>query len=157
MKTPPLKTVLLAAFSCAVCILATGCVYFAPLPTKHLPISSRSADDFEFVKSGQPTRSEVEAKLGVPDLFCSDLHVAVYPVEKLDRRKLRLLFCLIPIGWFTDYPGYQIACIEFDQQERARRFGFITEYSGYSGLSGHDLRYAAEDWIETRDGKKAKP
>lgn len=150
MKAPILKVVFLAAFSCAVCMFMTGCVWFAPLPTKHEPISSRSAADFEFI-SGHPTRSEVEAKLGRPDLFNSDLHVAIYTVEKLDRRKVKLLFFLIPVGWFTDYPGYQIACIEFDAQGRARRFGFTTIYSGFNGP---DLRYEAEDWIKTRDGKK---
>ena len=151
MKHPIRKTVFLA--TCALFLFATGCAYYAPLPTKHHPISSRTAADFEFVKSAQPARSEVEAKLGTPDLFCSDLHIAVYPVEKLERRKLVLLFFFIPIRSFTDYPGFQIACIEFDEQDRARRCGFITQYLG---LSDGDLQYAAKKWVETRDGKKAR-
>ncbi len=157
MKRPILKTVFLALLSCALCLFATGCAYYAPLPTKHYPISSRSTTDFDFVKSAQPPRSEVEAKLGKPDLFCEDLQIAVYPIEKLERHKLVLLFFIIPIRSFADYPGFQIACIEFDAQGRARRLGFTKQYTGYGvrRLSDQDLRYAAEEWVKTRDGKKA--
>ena len=89
--------------------------------------------------------------MGKPDLFCDDLRIAVYPVEELERRKLVLLFFFIPIRSFTDYPGYQIACIEFDERERVRRYGTTT---GYLGLSSGDLRFYAKEWIQTRDVKK---
>ena len=133
------------------CLLTSGCVWFAPLPQKHEPISSRKTEDFEFVKWGQPERSAVEAKLGAPDLFSPDLHVAVYPVEKIERPKVKLLFCLIPVGWFNDYPGYKIACIEFDDHDRVRRFEFVTQYLE---LSRSDLEFYAKDWIATRDKKQ---
>ncbi len=134
-----------------VCLLATGCVWFAPLHTTHQPISSVKAADFEFVKMGHPSRSEVEATLGAPALYCDDLRVAVYPLEKLRRHKVKLLFFLIPVGWFEAYPGFEIACVEFDEHDSARRYGTTI---GYLGLSSGDLRFYAKRWVETRDGKK---
>jgi hypothetical protein len=134
-----------------VCLLTAGCVWFAPLHTSHEPISSIKVADFEFVKAGQPTRSDAEAKLGAPEIYCEDLRVAVYPLEKLRRHKVKLLFFLIPVGWFEDYPGFEVACIEFDEHDRAQRYG---TYTGYLGLSSGDLRFYAKEWMETRDGKK---
>jgi hypothetical protein len=131
----------------AVCLLATGCVWFAPLHTSHQPISSLKVADFEFVKTGYPSRSEVEAKLGVPGVYCEDLRVAAYPLEKLVRHKVKLLFFLIPVGWFEDYPGFEIACVEFDEHDRARRYGTVIDYLG---VSTNDLRYAAKTWTSGR-------
>ena len=129
------------------CLLTSGCVWFAPLPQKHLPISSRKSEDYEFVKWGHPERSAVEAKLGTPDLFCPDLHVDVYRVEKIERPKVKLLFCLIPVGWFNDYPGIQTAYIQFDERDRVQRFGFVVQYGEY-------LRHDAENWVASSDGKQ---
>lgn len=135
-----------------VCLLTAGCVWYAPLHTSREPISSIKAADFEFVKAGQPSRSDTEAKLGAPQMYCDDLRVAVYPLEKLRRHKIQLLFFLIPVGWFEDYPGFEVACIEFDEHDRARRYG---TYTGYLGLSSGDLRFYAKEWMEARDGRKS--
>jgi hypothetical protein len=151
-RTTFLKTFFISASSGALCLFASGCVWFAPLPQKHLPLSSRKIEDFEIVKYGQPTRSEVEAKLGVPDVFCEDLHVSVYAFEKIERPKVKLLFFFIPVGWFHDYTGYRIGFIEFDNHDKVYRSGLETEYGGTFADS---LKYDAKNWIA--DKEKAQP
>ena len=126
-----------------------------PLPTLRQPMYSRSTNDFTFVLSGQTSRSEVEAKLGAPDLFCADLHVDVYTVNKVRRRKAQLLFFIIPVGWFWDYPGFDFDCIEFDDKERVHRYGMVTFYTGnIEKPSRSDLQYAAKMWIDIGNGIK---
>ena len=102
------------AVVCLLSLVGSGCVWYAPLPTNHQPVSSRKTEDFVFLKWSQPLRSDVEAKLGGPDLFCSDLNVDVYAVQTNQRPKIQLLFCVIPVGFFYDYPGYESAFIKFD-------------------------------------------
>jgi len=137
---------------CLLCLLGSGCVWYAPLPTKHQSVSSRKTEDFEFLKWSQSLRNDVEAKLGAPDLFCSDLNVDVYAVQTNQRPKIQLLFCVIPVGFFYDYPGYESAFIKFDNSNRVERFGMETEY--YWTFNTNSLRKAAEDWLAPKQGKQ---
>ena len=147
MKTAILKTGSLALLFCSLCLVGAGCV-FCPVSTSRQPISSRKTSDFEFVKSGQPSRSEVETKLGRADEYFPELRVSVYPVNTVIRRKLWLFLGIVPVHYFRDYDAFDIACIEFDEQDRARRCAVIT---GCYGLYTSGLHYAAKDWLATRD------
>ena len=145
MQSSILKNFFPVILTCLFCLLASGCVWYAPLPVKHQSVSARKTEDFEFLKRGRPLRSDVEAKLGAPDLFCSDLNVDVYAVQTNQRPKLQLLFFIIPVGFFYDYPGFETAYIKFDDSNRVERYGLETNY--YWKFDTYSLRRGAEEWL----------
>jgi hypothetical protein len=150
MNAGILKTGSLALLCCSLCLVGAGCV-FCPVSTSRQPISSRKTSDFEFVKSGQPSRSEVETKLGKPDGYFPQLRVSVYPVNTVIRRKLWLFLGIVPVHYFRDYDGFETACIEFDEQDRAQRCGLTTQYLG---LSSSALEFGAKKWLATKDEER---
>ena len=127
----------------ALCLLVTGC-YNLLVSTSRQPISARSTNDFEFVRLTHPGESEVERRLGKPGEYFPDLHVAVYPIDTVIRHRLMLFLFILPVHYYRDYDRYDIACIEFDGQDDARRCDVILQRSDY-------LRFEAERWLKNRD------
>jgi hypothetical protein len=92
--------------------------------------------------------------LGKPDAYASDLRVSVYPVNTVIRRRLTLFLFILPVGGFRDYDFYDIACIEFDEHDNARRCEVIP--AGSYGLSSSILQWEAKNWLTNRDQKKRR-
>ena len=135
----------------SLCMLGVGC-YSPVVATSRQPISSRSTNDFEFVRLANPSKSDVDRRLGNPDEYFPDLRVAVYPINTVIRRRLTLFLFILPVGGFRDYDFYDIACIEFDEHDNARRCDVILR--GSYSLKSQILYWAAKDWLENRDKEK---
>ena len=151
-----MKTVVRKAWSVALLVslglFGGGCVSY-PLSTSRQPISLHKTADFEFVKFGQPSRSEVESKLGNPDQYFSGLHVSAHPVNTVIRRRFWAFLGIIPVHFFRDYDGFEIAWIHFDEQDRAQRCGLTVEYLRPSRDS---LEFGAKRWLAAADQKKSE-
>jgi hypothetical protein len=150
MQTSNLKRFFAVVPACLLCLLSSGC-YYALMPAKHEPIASRKTEDFEFVKWGHPVRSEVEAKLGPPDMFSPNLNVSAYCVEKVPRPRVQLFLFILPYGYFYDYPEYTTAYIKFDSSNRVERYGLMTDCVGPEA-SG--LEYGAKEWLDPKNNAK---
>lgn len=124
-------------------LLEGGCLS-VPLPSSRQSISSRKISDFEFVDPAQPTRSEVEKKLGKPDEYFPDLRVSVYAVNTVTRHRYYAFLGIIPVHFFRPPGQFDIGCIQFDKEQRARCSGVMT---GCYGLDSSGLRVAAEEWL----------
>lgn len=130
----------------SLCLVGAGC-YSPVVSISRQPISSRSTNDFEFVRLAHPTKSEVERRLGKPDGYFPDLRVAAYSINTVIRRRLTLFLFILPVGGFRDYDLYDIACIEFDEHDNARRCEVILRGSRY-------LRFEAKEWVKSTDNVK---
>jgi hypothetical protein len=98
------------AFLVAGALFAAGLIVWPgcatpPLPASRTPISPLKRADFSFVKGAHPTRDDTIAKLGQPDEYFSDLRVACYKLNDIKRRRLVLLFGILPVGAYRDAPG----------------------------------------------------
>ncbi|MGH7942926.1 MAG: hypothetical protein ACREFR_17855 [Limisphaerales bacterium] len=147
MKRVGLKCGSDAFFISLLLLFVVGCAYL-PLPIAHRPLLSPA--EFAFMQSGHPSRGEVHAKLGKPFEYFPGSRVSVYPVKKLIRHKLVLFLGVLPIWVFKDYDGYEIACIQFNGQDRVRRWGFTTEYLG---LHKTAVEFGVNQWLAREDRK----
>jgi hypothetical protein len=146
MLRPKTKRAFLAAgvLCAAGFIVWPGCAT-PPLPASRTPVSSLKRADFSFGKGAHPGRDEIVAKVGHPDEYFADLKVACYKLNKIKRRRLVLLFGILPIGAPQDPDGIEVAMIRFDDRDRAERIA-ITIVSGYYGQRD-TLHYSAQRWI----------
>jgi len=125
-----------------------GCA-IVPLPSSHKSINSRKTADFKFVKKSEPTREEVIAKLGQPDAYLEDLHVACYQVNAVTRRALWIMFLIPSVDRYMDH--YDLALIQFDQTDHVQRYGFVQQprYQSYS--------VTAKKWLGIEEKPAPKP
>jgi len=134
--------VLLSTVWVAANVVWLGCA-IVPLPSSRHPIDSRKIADFKFVRKSQPTRDEVIAKLGPPDAYLADLHVACYRINTVTRRKLFLLLFVIPTGVIREQ-GYDLALVQFDENDRVKRYGLVLQYS-YENYQSVARQWVASD------------
>jgi hypothetical protein len=115
------KAVLILAAATFVIGLAVwpGCAT-PPLPTKRTPVHARDKDDFKIHKKEHPTRAEVFARLGQPDVILEDIRVAGYQLNEATRRNVFLLFFIIPVN-VERKDGREMFFVEFDEQNRVRQ------------------------------------
>src|SRR5258705_13889062 len=94
-----------------------------PLPPLRQPIDYRKKRDFAFLKSSHVSRAEMIVKVGTPDEYFSDLRIACYRINQVTARKLWLLLGVIPVQVDKSPAGVEVALIQFDEHDRAQRFG----------------------------------
>jgi len=136
---------------CALALMIwPGCAT-PPLPSSRKPIASRKTTDFKFLKSGQASRSEIVGKLGEPDAYFTELGVGCYRINEVTKRRLWLCLFVIPVNVETHPGALDVAFIEFDEQDRARRFAIST---GFYGQNREGLHIAATAWQATKAGEK---
>lgn len=144
MKSLITKRLLLA--TAALCVLGfiiwPGCVS-PPLPASRKPISSHKRADFSFGKTAHPSRSEVVAKVGEPDEYFADLRVACYKLNLINRRRLLLVFFVLPVAAPKDAEQVETAMIQFDENDRVQRME-IMNVSKYPNA----FFYRAKGWIQ---------
>ena len=105
------------------------------LPGARKPVEGRKKSEFTELKSNLLRREEVFSRLGKPDAFHSRERVACYRVNEVTARNLCLLFYVIPIPVTYDM-GIQKsdwALIQFDERDRVKRSGWVTEANYWSG------------------------
>jgi hypothetical protein len=149
------------ALAAAAFIIWPGCVS-APLPSSRRPLSAFKPVDFKFAKNAHPTRDEIIAKVGEPDQYFSDLHVACYRLNRLTRERIVLLFALLPVGGYRDNDRLEVAMIEYDAQDRVKRIEVkaVGESAYLLGATSPviDLHHYAQQWLNTplQDAHKSK-
>ena len=119
----PRFLVVLGALGAAALLVWPGCAWPA-LPAKRTPLSSLRTADFKYAPGAtnpRPSRAEIEAKLGAPDEYYEDLRVAAYRLNEVKRKRLWLLFFVLPVG-VTQEPGQlEIGLIEYNDAGQVRR------------------------------------
>jgi hypothetical protein len=143
------------ALCAAALILWPGCAT-PPLPSSRKPIALRKTADFKFLKSGKASRDEMTAKLGAPDAYFDDLHVACYRVNEVTKRNLYLCLFVIPVYVERNPGALDIALIEFDDHNYARRLSIRTGFFGNTN-STEGLLEAARDWLAAAHPKQSVP
>ena len=125
-------------------IVWPGCAT-PPLPASRTPVSTLKAADFSFVKSVHPSLSDIVCKIGEPDEYFSDLRIAGYKLNQVKRRRLWLLFGILPIAAPKDPDALEVAMIQFDEHDRAQRMEIkiIPEYY----YTPSPMRREAEHWM----------
>jgi len=129
-------------------IVWPGCAT-PPLPASRTPVSSLRRADFSFVKRGHPGKGDIVSNLGEPDEYFADLRVACYKLNPVSRRKLWLLFGVLPIGAPKDLANFEVAMIQFDDHDRMQRFAIKIVYVS---TSPNALRYSAQRWMTKPTG-----
>jgi hypothetical protein len=115
------KAFLAAGVLCAACFVVwPGCAT-PPLPASRTPLSALKRADFSFEKDAHPSQDDVLTKIGPPDDYFPDLHVACYKLNQVKRRRLVLMFFVLPIAWPKDPDGLEVAMIQYDDHDRVQR------------------------------------
>jgi hypothetical protein len=125
-------------------IIWPGCAS-PPLPATRTPVSSLKPADFSFGKGAHPSQDDIVTKVGKPDEYFADLRVACYKLNQVKRRRLVLLFGVLPIAAPKDHDNLEVAMIQFDEQDRAQRIEVRIIYT-FPGDPG-GLRNAARQWM----------
>lgn len=155
-RTPsPRFLVALGILGAAALLVWPGCAWPA-LPAKRTPLSSLRTADFKYAPGAtnpQPSRPEIEAKLGAPDEYFEDLHVAAYRLNEVKRNRLCLLFFVLPVGTMPDPDQLELGLIEYHDAGQVRRMTvrrFVTR-DHKMGLSGNSIRSEAARWLQEPD------
>lgn len=129
-------------------IVWLGCAV-VPLPASHDPFMFRTTTEFKSAKKSKLSREELIAKLGQPDADLSDLHIACYRVNSINKRGLVLFLLVIPLGIATarDNGQFDLALIEFDQTDHISRYKMVRQDNGES------YEQAAKKWLGLVDNK----
>ena len=145
MIRPKTKSAFLAAGAlCAAgFIVWPGCAT-PPLPASRTPLSSLKRADFSSLKRAHLSQDEIVARVGRPDEYFTDLRVACYKLNQIKRRRLMLLFGVLPIAAPQDPGAIEIAMIQYDDHSQAQRIR-IKIVSYYYGQQ--TLYYAAQKWL----------
>lgn len=140
----------LVAFTLSVFLLSAG--YFVwpgcaivPLPSKRVPISAVTTKQVKKLDGLSFTRDEIELDLGRPTEFYPEFNVACYSLNRLDRSRLMLLLCVLPVGWFPDKSGVEVALIQYDEKGRVVRTAVRKRFP----TSG-TLRELVQKWSSAR-------
>jgi hypothetical protein len=115
--------VVLGMLGAAGLLIWPGCAWPA-LPAKRIPLSNLRRADFKHAPTAtQPrsTRAELEAKLGAPDEYFEDLRVAAYRLNEVKRKRLWLLFFVLPVGVTPDPDQMEVGFVEYNDAGQVRR------------------------------------
>lgn len=107
----------------AALLIWPGCAWPA-LPAKRIPLSNLRPADFKHAPPAtQPrsTRAEIEARLGVPDEYFEDLRVAAYRLNEVKRKRLWLLFFVLPVGVTPEPDQMEVGFVEYNDVGQVRR------------------------------------
>jgi len=121
-----------------------------PLPSSRKPLSALRPADFSFKPDAPRFRRDILGQLGHPDEDHPQLGVVCYRLNQLTRRRLWLLFGVLPIAAPRDVDRLEIALLRFDQadQLQAVEVKIVTAYQ--------PLRQAAQQWVDELDSKTGK-
>jgi len=120
-------------------IVWPGCAT-PPLPASRTPVSSLRRTDFSFVKGAN--KSNIVSKLGEPDEYFADLRVACYKLNRVSRRRLWLLFGVVPVAAPKDLANLEVAMIQFDDHDRMQRFAIKFVHD-----TPNALHYLTQRWM----------
>src|SRR6185369_14308680 len=91
-------------------------------------------------------RADVIQRVGEPDAHFSDLRVSCYLLDQVTRRRLWLLFGILPIAAPKDPATIEIALIRYDEEDRVVQSRIVIRYYHT------DLSTVARSWVKgTRD------
>lgn len=122
-------------------ILWAGCGSL-PLPASRTAPGRVQMQDMKQAKQAGLSKSEMFAKLGKPDEWYSDLNVACYKLNELERSHVEI-FLGVPVPDNEKEPGVEVAMVQFDargaqlRQTRRRVHGYDLDVL---------LRSEAERW-----------
>lgn len=123
-RTPsPRFLVVLGVLGAAALLVWPGCAWPA-LPARRTPLSNLRTADFKYaptVGQTRPTRTEIEAKLGAPDEYYEDLRVAAYRLNEVKRKRLWLLFFVLPVSVTQDPSELEVGFVEYNDAGNVRR------------------------------------
>jgi len=122
-------------------IIWPGCAT-PPLPAKRTPLSSLRRTDFAFENGAHPSKSEIVNRIGEPNEYFADLRVACYKLNQVSRRRLWLLFGILPIAAPKDADRIEVVMIQFDDEDRMQRHAIRTCYA----TNPRALRSSALAW-----------
>ncbi len=139
---PRLLQALLAtgALAATALVVWPGCA-FAPLPESRKPVAGRKPADVQFVRQSMPTRTEVLARLGPPDVELTNAPVTCYRINSVKRRTLWLLFGILPIAAPADPVRTDLALLQYGSDDRVQRFGILTNQ-----YAGGNLQWVTKRW-----------
>lgn len=139
---PRLLQALLAtgALAATALVIWPGCA-IVPLPQSRKPLPGRNPADVQYVRESMPTRTEVLARLGAPDAELTGSSVACYRLNEVRRRRLWLLFGVLPISAPADPVRTDLALLQFGSDDRVQRFGILTNQ-----YTGGNLQWLAKRW-----------
>lgn len=125
-----------------------GCATM-PLPSKRVPISDVTTKQVKRIDHLGLTKDEVEREIGKPTEFYPDVQVACYSMNRLDRSRVVLFLFLIPIDWYPEKSGAEVAMIQYDGRGRMLRAVVRKQYP-YSGT----FRTSVQKWVSRHPGFK---
>lgn len=134
-------------------ILWPGCAT-PPLPATRTPLSRVRPADFRYEPGStlsRPSRTDVEVKLGQPDEYFEDLHVAAYRLNQVKRKRLWLLFFVLPVGTSSDPDQIEVGLVEYNDTSLVRRMTVKNVPAWSDRPSGSDKRRfwpEAAHWLQ---------
>ena len=146
----------LGVLGAAALLVWPGCAWPA-LPAKRTPLSSLRTADFKYAPGAattRPSRAEIEAKLGAPDEYFEDLHVAAYRLNEVKRKRLWLLFFVLPVNVTQDTPQLEVGLIEYNDAGQVRRMTVRPMFWGMGPpkeLPAKHIRNEAARWLQEPD------
>lgn len=153
---PPRFLLALGVLGAGALLVWPGCAWPA-LPAKRTPLSNLRTVDFKYAPTiGQtrPTRTEIEAKLGAPDEYVADLRVAAYRLNEVKRKRLWLLFFVLPVNVTQDPDQLEVGFIEYNDAGQVRRMAVRRMFWGLSspeGLPAKRIQDEAARWVQEPD------
>ncbi len=147
----------LVAFTLSVFLLSAG--YFVwpgcaivPLPSKRTSIASISKSQMRNLKSRDLTREAVEHELGKPDEYIESVSVACYRLNELNRSRVILFLCVLPVFVYPDSPGNEVAFVQYDSNGRVARVSIRKLYP-----ASRTFRGDVNDWLGvSREGVRPR-
>lgn len=138
----PLVTFALGAFLLSAGYFVwPGCA-IVPLPSKRTPIASISKSQVRNLKSRDLTRDAVEHELGKPDEYIESVRVACYRLNELNRSRVILFLCVLPVFVYPDSPGNEVAFVQYDSDGTVARVAVRKLFP-----ASHSFRGDVNDWL----------
>lgn len=97
-----------------------GCA-IVPLPSKRTPIASISKSQVRNLKARDLSQETVEHELGKPDEYIENVRVACYRLNELNRSRVMLFLCVLPVFVYPDTPGTEVAFVQYDSNGTVAR------------------------------------
>ena len=138
----PLVTFALGAFLLSAGYFVwPGCA-IVPLPSKRTPIASISKSQVRNLKSRDLTRDAVEHELGKPDEYIESVSVACYRINELNRSRVMLFLCVLPVFVYADRPGTEVAFVQYDSNGKVARVAIRKLFPASRSFRGD-----VNDWL----------